>query len=290
MKTSYILLIILLALIAGFSGAKLAGKSGDTQTVKTETAYQRVIRTGVIKCGYSVFAPYFTKDPVSGAYGGLWYEQTEAIAKHLGLKVEWAEEIGIANVAAALDSNRVDAYCSGLWAAGERVRSVDLLDPTAFEPMFVYVRTDDHRFDDDIKPVNQPSVRISTMDGEGGSLIAAEDFPNSTLVSLPQTATYADMFNQVVQNKADLVIAAPAGAAAFLQNNPGTIHAISKFPLRVFGCGISIKYGETDLRNMLNRAQRNLIDNGQIEKILAKGEVNPGDFWPPNKSYGENPK
>ena len=206
---------------------------------------------------------------------------------HLGLKVIWAEEIALSDIGAALDSGRIDAFCAGLWTAGKRVRAVDFLSPSAYEPMLVYVRTDDHRFDADIAAIGDPTVRISTMDGEGGGLIATEDFPKAKFVSLPALSGYADMFNQVVANKADLLIAAPSGAAVFIKNNPGVLRPIALQPLRIFPVSLIVGYGQDRLRDMLNRGQQDILDNGQMQKIIARYEVNKGDFWPVAKPYAQ---
>lgn len=59
MKT--IFLSALLAVIAAFATVKLTMPAGITATPK-ETAYERVMRTGVLRCGYGAWAPFVLKD------------------------------------------------------------------------------------------------------------------------------------------------------------------------------------------------------------------------------------
>jgi ABC-type amino acid transport substrate-binding protein len=288
-KGAYALLAIVLGFVAGLAGAVAIEslhpmRSSDGTKAAKETAYERIVRTGEIRCAYANFAPYFIKDSGTGAFSGIWHDYTEAVAAHLGLKVKWAEEVGLGDVSAALDANRVDAFCGGLWSAGKRVRAMDFTRSTAFEPILAYVRVDDHRFDNDLTALNDPGIVVSTIDGEGGWMAAADDFPKAKLASLPQLATYADMFNQVVTRKADVVFAAPPGAAAYLKNNPNTIRPILK-PIRLFTCGFAVKYGENELHDMLNQAQNDLIWNGALDKILSAYEQNKNDFWRPAPSY-----
>jgi polar amino acid transport system substrate-binding protein len=286
MKLAQVAFIIFLsAAVAFVTGKYAASTNASGAVVVQESAFDRVMRSGTIRCGYAVYAPYFTKDPATGAFGGIWHDFTEAVADHLGLKVVWAEEVGLADVGVALDTGKIDVYCAALWSAGKRVRAVNFLKPSAYEPMLMYVRADDHRFDSSLNDVNDPSVRISTIDGEGGGLIAAEDFPKATQVSLPQLVAQADMFKQVVTRKADIVIAAPSGAAAFTRNNPGVLRPILEHPLRLFSDSLAVRYGEDKLRDMLNQAQDDVIFNGGMEKILSKYEVNKGDFWRVAKPY-----
>lgn len=39
-----------------------------------ETAYDRIMRTGVIRCGYIPYAPGLTKDLKTGEFGGIFYD------------------------------------------------------------------------------------------------------------------------------------------------------------------------------------------------------------------------
>jgi polar amino acid transport system substrate-binding protein len=266
-----LILALLLTLIS-----TLPAFAADTQK---ETAYDRVMRTGEIRCGYTSYPPYLMKDVTTGVISGIWHDLTEAVADHLGLKIVWAEEVGYSDISIALDSGRIDMYCTGLWTAGKRVRVVNFLKPSAFEPMLAYVRFDDHRFDTNITKINDPNVSISTMDGEGGGLIAREDFPKAKLVSLPQLSTSSDMFNQVVMRKADVVISAPSGVAGFIKANPGSLRPVPSKPLRVFPVSLVVKYGESDLRDMINQAQEDIIYSGKMDKFISMYEVNKGDFW-----------
>lgn len=282
-KTTLLLAVILSAITA-FAVVKLSSAPASIPPHK-ETAYERVMRTGTLRCGYGVYPPYFTKDPASGNFGGIWHDLSEAIGENLGLKVEWTEEVGLGDIGAALDAKKIDIYCGGLWTAGKRVRAVDFLNPIHYEAMFVYVRTDDHRFDANISLINDPAVKISKIDGEGGGLVATEEFPNATPVSLPQLSGYADMFNQVVTKKADLLLAAPTGASAFLKNNPNTLRPILNQPVRIFPMALAVRYGENELRDLINQAQDGLFNSQKVEKIILKYEASKGDFWRVIKPY-----
>jgi len=289
MKFNQITLIVLLSLATAFVTAQFVLSHTTETAITRDNSYQRVMKTGVLRCGYGILAPYFTKDPATGAFGGIWHDYTEAVADHLGLKVIWAEEVGLGDVSAALDARKIDVYCGGLWTAGKRVRAVDFLKAPYYEPMFAYVRADDHRFDGDIDKINDPSVKISTIDGEGSGLVAAERFPQATMVSLPQLSNYADMFNQVVTKKADVVLSAPSGAAAFIKNNADSLRRILTHPIRVFPVALAVRYGDHELRDLLNQAQEDVILGGTFDKIIGKYEESKGEFWTMARPYAEQP-
>lgn len=285
MKT--ILTAALVGFLAAFVGVKMFVPAGqDGLSAARETAYERVMRTGVLRCGYFVAAPYLMKDVQTGKFSGIWHDYTEALAADLGLKVEWAEEMGLGDFPTALNNGRIDAYCAGLWSPGARIKVVNYLDPTAFEAMLPYVRVDDHRFDNDLSLLNNKDIKVSTIDGEGGGMVADEDFPLATKLSLPQLSNMADMFNQVVFKKADVFFTTPSAMLEFEKNNPGKLRALADKPLRVFPVSLAVKNGEDTLRHMLNMAGRNVLYNGKMDKILTKYE---GDgervFWRVTPAY-----
>ena len=280
------ILSILLGFLAAVAGVKFMLPAKHSNAATTESVHERVLRTGELRCGYFNASPYFMKDVATGTMSGIWHDFTEAMGKVLYIKIIWAEEVGLGDIPAALNAGRIDMYCGGLWTPGARIRVINYLDPTAFEPMLVYVRANDHRFDNDLSLINSPNIKISTIDGEGGGLIANEEFPKATKASLPQLSNRADMFNQVVFNKADVFINSPASVAEFNKSNPGKLRAISDKPLRVYPVSLAVKNGEDTLRHMLNMAARNVMYNGEMDRILRKYESIPGhDFWRVNPAY-----
>src|ERR1700735_3304508 len=85
--------------VAWFAVAKLPQSASS---VKTATAYERVMRTGTIRCGYVRWYPYFTKELKTGELSGLNYDAMAAIGEELDLKIEWAEEVGWGNLGEGL--------------------------------------------------------------------------------------------------------------------------------------------------------------------------------------------
>jgi len=53
-----------------------------------ESAFDRVMRTKTLRCGYTIYPPFFSKDPNTGEFSGLFHDFTEQIGKELGIKIE----------------------------------------------------------------------------------------------------------------------------------------------------------------------------------------------------------
>lgn len=251
-----------------------------------ESAYDRVMRTGTIRCGYGVWEPILTKDPNTGKLGGIFYEYMEALGKALSLKVEWTEEVGWGEFPAALNAGRFDAMCAGIWPTASRAREADFTIPVYYQGIYAYSRKDDSRFDHHLEKINDESVTISVMDGEMSAIIAKTDFFKAKTFEVPALSSQSIILVNVAEKKADITFTDIAGAQGFMSKNPGKIKQVpSDTPLRVFGNTLAVELNEQKLRRMLDNATIELLNSGVIEKIVRKHEKFPGSLVMPAKTY-----
>lgn len=273
---------ILVGVVSGLAGAwlytSIVAPPLASSIVQKETAFDRVMRTGVIRCGYASAPPLLMKDPNTGVISGIGYESMEVVGKALSLKIDWAEEIGWATFPAALNSGRIDAFCVGAWPSAARAREVDQTEALSYQPYYAYVRIDDTRFDNNLEAINDPAVRVSVMDGDTSQIISRSDFPKATMVSLVETSNPDEMLINAITNKADVAFIEPTFATRFDANNSGKIRRVVSAPLRVFGNVYFIAQGEDKLRQMLNTALAEQHASGAIEKIIRKYEKVEGSI------------
>ncbi|MGE4351192.1 MAG: substrate-binding periplasmic protein [Bdellovibrionales bacterium] len=277
-----VLMNLFLSLLTGFVGAWLllfvTGGDRPANVVKKETAFERVMRTSTIRCGYAYAEPLVIKDPTTGEMSGMAHDVIEAVGKALSLKVVWTEEVGWASFPAALASGRIDAFCVGAWLTAARARGADHTVPFSFQSYYAYVRSDDNRFDGRISDINDPSVTIAFVDGDGSSLVARSDFSKAKMLSLPQLASEDEVFINVAQHKADVALLSPEWFVKYDHSNPGKIRQVESAPIRVFGNVFFIAHGEDKLRQMFNAALMEQLSSGAVEKIISKYEKKPGSI------------
>jgi hypothetical protein len=116
---------ILFAVIAGFCNGQNDGAEARYVAVaeaKKETAYERVMRTGELRCGYFSWKPAFIKDPNTGEMSGIFHDYMEEIGRALKLKIVWAEEVALGEFPTAIAAGRIDAMCSSTFVTSERAR------------------------------------------------------------------------------------------------------------------------------------------------------------------------
>jgi ABC-type amino acid transport substrate-binding protein len=258
----------LIAVIASYATVKIASPYNTQSEIKKESAYDRVIRTGTIRCGYGISPPMLMRDVNTGKLAGVDHDIVEEIGKKLGLKVEWTEEAGWGNFIEGLRTSRYDMFCSQQWPDEARTRFQTLSNPVLYSLLYPYVRMDDHQFDEHQELLNSLATTVPGIDGDIGMSMVKSDFPKAKVLTLPQTATVSDMLLSVKTGKANVVFLEPGMVREFEKQNPGVLRKLNTAnPVFVFPSYYGFNSGEIQLRDMINIAVRALIDNGKIEKI-----------------------
>lgn len=247
--------------------------SGERRNV----AYERIMRTNVLRCGYAIWEPGFSIDPNTGAMTGIYYDFFLAIGQHTGLKMEWVGEVNWGDYPAALNGGRIDAMCAGLWPKANLAREVLFSDPTYYLPIDAYVRAGDTRFDYAAGKMDDPTVTISTMDSDISSELAHVRFPKANIFSVPETSPASTLLLNVATGKADVTFTDAWHGDAYMKANPGKLRVVPlTHPLRLFGHTIPVAKNEYSLLALLNAATAEIIDSGEFEAIVRKYEKTPG--------------
>ncbi|APF20870.1 ABC-type transporter, periplasmic subunit family 3 [Caldithrix abyssi DSM 13497] len=254
-------------------------RSKSNYLKQSKSTYQRILESGKIRVGYISYPPSFIKDPNTGKFSGIFHEVLQEIGKKLQLKIEYTEEVGWGSMIEAINSGRVDLICTGVWPTTERGKHVDFTKPLYYSTVRAYVRFNDNRFDGNLTKINNPDIRISSIDGEMTSIIAKFDFPKAKEVSLTQMNDVSQVLLEVSSGKADITFVEPAIALEYMSKNPGKIKEVKNVPpLRVFPNTMIVGKGEVELLSTINIGIDELANNGFIDKIVSKYEKFPGSF------------
>ena len=237
-----------------------------------ETVFDRVMKNKAINCGYIIAPPYVTKDANTGKMGGINYDMMEAIGRNLGLKVNWSTEVGVGEVAASLSSNKFDVMCQTLWPSAARFSGVTFANrPLFYSAIYAIVRADDKRFDGDLSKANDKSITAAALEGDFSADLVAEKLPNAKPDYLAPTAAVADYIMQLTTKKADILFIDKGTLSDFSKNSPGKIKLVANIPpARIYGEHLAVKLGEYKLRDMLDMATLQLVNDGVFEGFVKK--------------------
>jgi len=253
---------------------------------RDQAAFERVVSTKTIRCGYVVYPPGLMKDPNTKQISGLFADAISEAAASIGYKVEWTEEVGWGSMIEGLQTDRYDAICSPVWANSTRAQFADFTVPLFFSGIGVYTRPNDQRFVGNLAAANTETVTIATIDGEITDIIAQQQFPRAKRLSLTQLSDNSQILLSVAEGKADLTFVEPYIAAQFLKTNPGRVVNIAAArPIRIFANTMMIKKGETKLKSLLDTALTELLNSGRITALLRQYDEQGGTFYPVTFPY-----
>lgn len=287
LKFPQYLLIIILALGAGYVGAQWGQpKNAQNVVAQKESAYDRVMRTKTLRCGYNVWPPAVAVDATTGKPTGFIVDLVEEAAKAVSLKVEWATQVGWSSYPLDLKNGRIDAMCAGAWAVKESAPYVAYTRPIFYNPVYAYARVDDTRFDADLSVLNNANYKIGAIDGAISDTIAKQDFPQAKVVGLPQITDPSQVMVDLAQSKSDVVFMEGSFAQEYESKNPNKIKRVSDKPYRSFPSPLlATSIDEQRLATMFDTIIGEMQLQGTIDRVLDKYKADRTLFVPPAKPY-----
>jgi ABC-type amino acid transport substrate-binding protein len=252
---------------------------------KKETTFERVVRTGVIRCGYFTWAPFLMVDPNTKQFSGIYHDVIEDIGKQLNLKIEWTEDTGQANPFEGLRAGRFDMFCGPITPTPDRAKQVAFSKSFFFIPYLAYARADDVRFDNNVQAIDDPAVKIAVIDGEFAFEIVKKRFSKAGLVTLPPLSDGSQVMLSVTTGKADIFLNDTAAAAVFMKANPGTVKPVSQVPLRTLAAVLVLPQNDMAFKGMIDTVLDLMMGSGAVEDILAKYSTPESKFLTIAKPY-----
>ena len=264
MKNYIVPVIGIIAVVALLLGITARNKNSSL------TVSDKVIQNGELRIGYIVYPPLLYKDATTGQLSGVSYDLVEAAAKKLNLKTNWVEEVGWGTAIEGLKTGRYDILGTQMWPNSARAREAVFSMGPMNSLLYPYVKAGDTRFNGDLTKLNSSQYTVSAVDGEMATFIAAQDYPNAKVNTLPQTVSYAEVFLNIVNGKADITFVEPSAANDFLKTNPGKITRVGNTPVRTFGNSFAFARGQDSMAAMWDVALNELVIEGTVNKTLEK--------------------
>jgi len=264
--------------------------SRETFAAEKESAFDRVMRTGVLRCGYQSYPPVLSKNLQTGKMEGIYPEIFEEMAKQAGIKIEWTEEAGSDTIFTSLDAGRFDAFCSPVTYTPARAKVALFTRPFVYVPFYVYVAGDDTRFDQKnaYEKMNSEAITFQVKDGDLIAILADQFFPKAKKAASAGLTEMPLMMMAVAGHKVDAIVGEPIYAGAFMRSNPGKIKRAGGAdvePLNVFPATAAVAMGEHDLHAFLDTALQGLVEGGFVRQSIARHVENGKDLFTPAKSY-----
>jgi ABC-type amino acid transport substrate-binding protein len=263
--------LLIVALVLGCIAFTACEKKSVTTVASDQPVYDRVNQTGMIKCGYAIWAPAMIIDPNTKQLSGIFYDEMEEIGKRLNLKIVWASEEGWATAIESVKNQRIDMACSDFWASSIRARQVEFTAPVYYSTANVWVRSDETRNFTSLADLNTEQISYGTIDGSAEGRALRTSLPKAKAIALPELDTAADEMQGLRDKKYDFIAIDDASMNAYLAKNPGLFKKIlPNEPVTMFPEIMMLRAGETKLKAMLDNTINEIQYDGTLAKIVEK--------------------
>lgn len=266
--SSTIFIVLFVSILASYATVKVTSSGITDKSATQEPAYDRVMRTGTIRCGYAVWPPYFQRDEKTGQLTGMLKEALDEMFTSIGVKIEYVESV-LGQQPQDLKTGKYDSFCFDSFLMPVATKFLDYSNPWMEIPMFLYGR-ENHAQNQDLEKLNVGHVSFSAMDGDLSSDLVLRFFPKAKMLSLPATADPALLMLNVTTHKADVVIMDPLSVTKFNATNADKMTRIHDQPIAVYPINFSVNKNETGLRDMINYAVDIFVHTGKYDQLFEK--------------------
>ena len=267
------LLSLILALVMMLSVGMLAScdsgnKSGNDATdtaasTDGSAANEGEAKKTLVMATNATFPPYEYYDGESIV--GIDAEIAQAIADKLGMELK-IEDMEFNSIINAVQNGSVDFGMAGMTVTEDRLKSVDFSDSYATGVQVVIVKEDSDIASVDDLTGKKIGVQLSTT-GD----IYASDTPDNGGFGEENVEKYskgADAVIALTQGKVDAVIIDNEPAKEFVKANEGLKILETEFVSEDYA--IAFAKNNTELKDKVNTALNDLINDGTVQKIIDK--------------------
>lgn len=234
-----------------------------------QSAFDRVMATNTLRCGYAVATPWFSVDPNTKAMSGVSFDVTNAVAAKLGVEVKWVEETDWGLAEQGLVAGRYDMMCGSVCVDPRRARAATYSKPFQHVPTLAVVKAEDHRFDAGLASLNDPAVRIGVKAGHVFEFITDELFPRAQKIYANSLSDDTEFFLMLDSNKIDVAFAGQVTVDMYDKQSPGKVRSLSD-GVRYCNGAFMVPLGDERLKLMVDNALDELNTDGRLEAIFSR--------------------
>lgn len=191
---------------------------------------------------------------------GFDIELIHALGKEMNRPIELTN-IDFKGLIPAIVSGRADAAISGIYITPERKNVVDFTDSYYAGGLVVLTKKDNN-----IKNIKDlDGKKVSVQVGTKSVNYLTEHFPEIMRVEVEKNE---EMFNLVKIGRADAAVTGRPAAKLYAQHNPDFVVLDEQITTEEYG--VAVSKSQSQVRDALNAALKNIRDNGTYQKIVDK--------------------
>ena len=252
--------VLSLALVVCLSVTMLCACGSDSKTeAKKESNKTLSMATN------AEFPPYEYVD--GDKVVGIDVDIAQAIADKLGMKLK-VDNINFDSIIPAVTSGKDQIGIAGMTVTEKRKKSVDFTDSYATGVQAVIVKEDSKIKDAADLTKKGANNKIGVQLGTTGDLYCTDDIENAGLGKVEKYNKGADAVQALVSGKIDCVVIDNQPAKEFVKANKGLKILDTEYAEEDYA--IALAKDNSELRDKINNALKELKADGTIQKILDK--------------------
>ena len=232
--------LLIIALVFAFSQNLLAG-SGD------KDVFYRIQKSGEIKVGVSILAPWVMKDK-KGEFIGFEIDVAKQLAKDMGVKVVF-KEYQWSKMIPALNKGEVDIIASGLSITPQRALKINYSQPYSSSGYSLVTNLSLTKDFTSIKDLNNEKVYITAVKGTVSADLAKRVFP---LAKIDLRKTEEDATSAVGNGSVHAVVSSSPIPEFISIKHPEEVDLPLKDPLLTTKEAFAINKNNQEMLNYLN--------------------------------------
>lgn len=254
-----------LILAAGLAGVIAAPATAQTLPDRIKSAGK------IIVANQPNYPPMEYKDPATNELKGVDIDLSLALAKELGVKVEWSD-IGFEQMISSLTTGRVDIIHSGMSDLPKRRETLDFVDYMKSGAQFFtsYDRKDEFKDPTAFCGKKVAMSRRTSFPDETAKWSAANcEAKGKPAVIVVGSEGSADARTQLKQGRVDGAVQGSETLPYLVSLEKDAYHIVGA-PFTAVYQGIAFPKAETQLRDAYVAALKKLMANGEYKKIFDK--------------------
>lgn len=232
-----------------------------------------VRQAGVLHASVNaIYAPMEYKDAATGTLTGLDVDLGEALARKLGLRIDWSES-AFEQLIPSLKTGRADLLISGLTDTPARQETMDFVDYLKTGPQFYVLAASSAKAASDLCGLRVGTSRSTSFPAEiaAWSQSHCEAQGKPAIVVVPAEST-VDARGQLKQGRIDAAVQGSETIPYAMQLERGAYRSLGE-PFVTGLQGIAFRKDETGLRDAVAEALRGLVADGTYGTILKKYDL-----------------
>ena len=268
MKQNRVKIWLLVALLA-LAGTVLAACSEKEQPLAGRPTVERIEQRGTLLVGTTGdYRPLSFREPETGEYWGFAIELAEAMAKRMGVAVEFVRTSWptlTADVQA--EPQLFDMAMGGITITEARCATMLMSEGYLANGKTILCRVEDSARFRSLEDIDREEVRVMVNPGGLNEQFARQHLTHATLIVHTSNEEIPTL---VAEGEADVMITEITEAPYYVQSDPRLAAPLIDAPFTHGEIGVLMRQGQDDLLAVVNSIIRQMKADGSLRQLTEK--------------------